>query len=677
MKLFTSVLILVSWLASFTTADRVLESKSLNSCQRGSLITASLFHVVITPNNSVATFNVNAVASVQGKVLFDVSLVVYGYQFIRQVVDPCSNSLDLPALCPMTPGDIEIKFNFKLGDALDQVPDIAYGIPDLDATVRAFVNMTDTGESVACVEADFSTGKTVEQLSVKWVTAIIIGIGLVSSACISLAGYGNAAAHLAANTLALFTYFQAQAIIGLTGITMPPIVDAWTLNFQWTMGIIRLGWMQNIFTWYQRATGGTPARIFDHLATSSVQVAKRSLDYIPGAASLVRRGFAMTKRANIELENGSFLVYGIQRVAFRSHIETTNLFITALTFFLIAIIFTCILVLLAKVVLDLFAKQAWIKHERFLEFRTEWQTILKGILLRVTLMGFAPMTILCLWEFTQVDSPALVVLAVFFLIFVTATLAMAAFRIVTIARHSNPVVTLFSDSRVLNKWGFLYIPYRASAYYFVVPQLVYVFVKGMFIALSQKSGPVQAVALIVIEAAALIATSVMRPFMDKSVNSFNIAIFVLNFLNSICLFIFTNVLGMPRMGPSVTGLVLFVANAAFSLILLLMIIISSALVFWRKNPDARYQFMADDRASFMKSKSSTQIDTMGQLDALAATARGDPTGHSRPVSRSSSEIAAQIYRPGPPQHAVSSSISSRSPHKDSQVDIRTAERQDA
>lgn len=677
MKFFTASLILFSWLAqlsSFATADKILESKSLNSCQRGSLLTASLFHVVVTPNNSMATINVNAVASVQGKVVFDVALNVYGYQFIRQVVNPCSGSLEIPSLCPMTPGDIDIKFTVPLGDALDQVPDIAYGIPDLDATVRAYVNMTSTGDSVACVEADFSTGKTVEQLSVKWVTAIIIGIGLVSSALISLAGYGNAAAHLAANTLALFTYFQAQAMIGLTGITMPPIVDAWTQNFQWSMGIIRLGWMQDIFTWYQRATGGTPARIFDHLATSSVQVAKRSLEYIPGAASLVRRGFAMSKRSNIELENGSFLVYGIQRVAFRSHIETTNLFLTALTFYIIFIVFACILILIAKLVLDLCAKQAWIKHERFLEFRTEWRTLLKGILLRLTLMGFAPITILCLWEFTQVDSAALVVLAVFFFLGVTATLALAAFRIITLARHSNPVVTLYSSPRILNKWGFLYIPYRATAYYFVVPQLVYILVKGMFIALSQKSGPVQAVALIVIEVAALIATSVMRPFMDKSVNSFNIAIFVLNFLNAICLFIFTNVLGMPSMGPSVTGLVVFVANAAFSLILLLMIIISSVLVFWRKNPDARYQFMADDRASFMKSKSSTQLDTMTQLEALAATARGDPTGHSRPVSRSSSELATQIYPPGPPMHAVSSSVSSRSPNKDSQVDIRTAER---
>ncbi|KAF4999368.1 hypothetical protein FGRMN_2509 [Fusarium graminum] len=675
MKLFTASLIFFSWLAHllpFAAADSYLESTSLNSCQQNSQLSATLFHVVITPNNSLVTINVNGVASVQGYVRFDVTLAVYGLSAIHKVIDPCTDLPEVGSLCPMAPGDLDIVMNFNLGNALDMVPDIAYGIPDLDAKVRANINMTSTGESVACVEANFSTGKTVEQLSVKWVTAIIIGIGLVSSAFISFAGYGNAAAHLAANTLALFTYFQAQAIIGLTAITMPPIVDAWTQNFQWSMGIIRMGWMQDIFTWYTRATGGKPSRIFDHLATASVQVSKRSLEYIPGAAALVRRSFARSKRSNIQLADGSFLVYGIQRVAFRSHIETTNLFLTGVVFFCIFLVFACILVLLFKLVLDLCAKQAWIKHDRFLEFRTEWRSILKGTLLRLTLMGFAPLTILCLWEFTQSDSPALVVLAVFFFLVVLITLSAAALNILRIARSRSPLVGLYSNSQILNKWGFLYIQYRATAYYFIVPQLVYILVKGAFVALSQKSGVTQAVALIVIEAAALIATSVMRPFMDKSVNSFNIAIFVFNFLNAIMLFIFTNVLGMPPMGPSVTGVVLFFANAAFSLILLIMIIVSSIVVFLRKNPDARYQFMADDRASFMKSRSSTQIDTMGQLDALAATARGDHAG-SRPVSRSSSNLVAPVY-PQERKHFASSSISSRSPQKDSQTDIRTTER---
>ncbi|KAF4984491.1 hypothetical protein FZEAL_339 [Fusarium zealandicum] len=608
------------------TAQRLLESSSLRSCQKDSGVSMSYFNVAVTPDNNTVTIKIVGDVAISGRVIFDVALNVYGHEFLRERMDPCNGDLELPGVCPMTPGPIDLPFNFPIDGALDQVPNIAYGIPDLDATVRAFVNMSDSGESVACVEADFSTGKTVDLPGVQWATAVIIGLGLIASAVVSLLGYANTAAHLAANTLSLLAYFQAQAIVGLTGIHMPPIALAWTQNFQWSMGIIRVGWMQDIFTWYQRATGGTPASLFNSLATTSVQVAKRSLDHAPQlVAGVAARGVsAMFKRANIELESGSYIVYGIQRVAFRAEIETTNLFLTGFVFFCIFVVLTVLLVTLFKGICDLCVRQSWIKRDRFLEFRTCWRTYLKGILLRLTLIGFPQMTILCLWEFTQVDSPAIVVLAVLCFLVMLLTLGSAAFRVVCITRGTtnyNPAFTLYSNSEVLNKWGFLYVQFSASSYYFIIPLLAYILIKGMFISLGQHNGLVQAVALIVIEAAALVASSVLRPWMDKSTSSFNIAICVVNFLNAIYLLIFVNEFDMPLMGPSIVGLILFVTNAAFSLILLIMLIVSTALIFWRKNPDARYQFMADDRASFMKSQ--TNVDTHTELDALAATARGD------------------------------------------------------
>lgn len=629
------LVLLTSLVASVSPVhgERILQSMSLNSCQDDSGFSATLFNVVFTPSNNSATINVAAVASIQGSVVFDVALNVYGYQFLREVINPCD--MDLNGLCPMNPGPVSMRTAVSLGDAADQIPGIAYTIPDLDATVRAYVNLSDTGESVACVEASFSNGKTVDLVGVKWATAIIAGVGLISAAVVSGMGHTNAAAHLAANTLSLFGYFQAQAIVGLTGVRMPPIVKAWTQNFMWSMGIIRVGWMQDVFTWYQRSTGGEPATLFHSLRRASVEVAKRSvkrsLDFTSPTAGIFKRTVhALAKRANIELDNGSFIVYGIQRVAFRARIETTNLFITGLTFFCLIVVFTMLFVAAFKGICELCVNQKWIKNDRFLDFRNGWLTVLKGILFRLTLIGFPQMTILCLWEFTQVDSPAMVVLAVFFFFGMLATLSWASFKVIRIARrsvamHRNPAYILFSDPQALNKWGFLYVQFRASAYYFIVPILIYTLIKGMFIAFGQHVGIVQAIALIVIEAAALIAASVMRPWMDKSTNSFNIAIYVINFLNAIFLLIFTNVFGAPGLVSGIVGVVLFILNAAFSLILLLMIIISSAVIWWRKNPDAKYQFMADDRVSFMKSQ--TQLNTTTELDALAATARGDKAGY--------------------------------------------------
>lgn len=69
----------------------------------------------------------------------------------------------------------------------------------------------------------------------------------------------------------------------------------------------------------------------------------------------------------------------------------------------------------------------------------------------------------------------------------------------------------------------------------------YCFVKGLFIGLGQNSGIAQAIGFVIIEAAVLIASSVMRPWMDKKMNTFNISIAVVNFLNAICLLILTDI----------------------------------------------------------------------------------------------------------------------------------------
>ena len=81
------------------------------------------------------------------------------------------------------------------------------------------------------------------------------------------------------------------------------------------------------------------------------------------------------------------------------------------------------------------------------------------------------------------------------------------------------------------------------------------------------------------------------------------------------------------------GVIFFVINAAFSLVLLLMLLVSSGFALFTKNPDTRYQPMRDDRGSFIKSQ--TQLTT--ELDALGATARGEGKG-THPYTQSRSRI---------------------------------------
>jgi uncharacterized membrane protein len=243
------------------------------------------------------------------------------------------------------------------------------------------------------------------------------------------------------------------------------------------------------------------------------------------------------------------------------------------------------------------------------------------------------MCVLCLWEITQRDSAAEVILAIVIFISMTATLGWAALKVIRLAKrsvemHKNPAYMLYSDPKCLNKWGFLYVQYRATAYYFVIPILGYILIKAMFIAFAQNAPVVQAVALVIIEAVFLIGVSVVRPWMDKKTNVFNISIAAINFINVVFLLVFTSVFGQPGIVTGVMGVIFFIYNAVFALVLLILVLIASVYAIASKNPETRYQPMRDDRGSFIKSNS--QLTT--ELDALGATARGDvkaPYGKNR------------------------------------------------
>jgi hypothetical protein len=158
------------------------------------------------------------------------------------------------------------------------------------------------------------------------------------------------------------------------------------------------------------------------------------------------------------------------------------------------------------------------------------------------------MAVLCLWELTVIDSPAEVVLALFFFFSMTAILSWACWKVYQIAKrsiHKNPADLLFSDNDILNRWGFLYVQFKATAYYFIGPFLLYILLKAMFISFGQKKGVIQAVALVLIELAALVAVGYFRPWMDKRTNIFNISICTINLLNAIFLLVFSNVFNQP------------------------------------------------------------------------------------------------------------------------------------
>ena len=530
----------------------MLTSTSLNPCQANNQFSATLFDVVFTPNNGTLTWDINGVSTITGNVSIEMSVVAYGLNVYSNTINPCE-SAQLIGMCPMREGPLDMNSNAQLSQsALSGIPGITYTVPDLDAKVQVYFKDYNSGVSLACVEAELSNGKTVDQKAVAWVLAVISGLALVCSAVTSGLGHSNTAAHVAANALGLFGYFQAQAFIGLTAVPLPPIVASWTQNFQWSMGIIGVDFIQAICTWYQRSTGGTPSEILSDLATTSVQVEKRALDAVHFMAK--RAGDLITRTNSGSMTgtdtSNTVIIRGIQRVGFRANIESTNIFLTGYIFFLVFVSFTVLGVVLFKFICEGLVKAGRLRHDQFQDFRNGWTTVLKGIMYRIVLIGFPQMVVLCLWEFTQNDSAAEMVLAIITLFTMIGILGWASSKVIRLARrsiamHKNPAYILYSDPVSLNKWGFLYVQFKATAYFFVVPVLLYIFVKGVFIALAQSSGVAQAVALLIIEAVFLIAVSILTPYMDKKTNVFNISICVINFISAVFLLVFSNVFNQP------------------------------------------------------------------------------------------------------------------------------------
>ena len=381
-----NILLVPILLASFTSAERLIESSSLNPCQSNSGFTATLFDVVFTPDNGTLTYNINGVSTITGKIIADLQAIAYGYTAFNQTIDPCTNA-DLSSLCPMSPGQIIINSNSQFSsDVVSNIPGIAYGVPDLDGLVRIYITSAATGERLACVEAELSNGKTVDQKAVQWTIAVIAGLGLLVSAVTSGLGHSNTAAHVAANALSLFGFFQAQAMIGMTAVELPPIVQSWTQNFQWSMGIVSIKFMQNILTWYQRSTGGTPSTLLSNLATTSVEVQKRSLK--TAERLIMDTYYALNRRQSTPSSTPTTastltILKGIKRVGFRANIETTNIFLTGLAFFVAFVVLVAVCVTLFKAFCELAVKAGWLKGEKFQDFRNGWKIVLKGILFRL------------------------------------------------------------------------------------------------------------------------------------------------------------------------------------------------------------------------------------------------------------------------------------------------------
>ncbi|KAJ5907913.1 hypothetical protein N7495_000595 [Penicillium taxi] len=603
-------------------ATKLLQAKSLTPCSDDGQIGIDYFSIVFTPGNNSAAVSFEGSIQYTGYVLLDVEVLAYGYQILSKTVDPCSFGT-VSGLCPLKLTSLSIPSATLTvaSDALSGLPDITYSVPDLDAIVRLKVVTKDTKTAISCVETRVTNDKTVDQEAVAWVLSVITGVGLVTSIILSILGHFNIATHITFRTLLLLGFMQSQAMAGLSAVQFPPIAQSYTQMFEWSVGIVHANFLNTICTWFQRATGGTPSTLLAEDGKESVFLAKRAFSE---SAKLISRSYDTTVNGTEQT------VRGIERVGFRINIPKTNVFMTSYLFYYFVAVCMIIVVLFFSMVLPAINKKARSTQIERGGSTTDWKTFLRGSLYRVVALGYPQICALAMWEMVVRDSAAEVVLAITMWLIMSAVLAFAAFKVVhrgfsSRALNESPAYTLYSDPVCMTKWGFLYINYKAQYYWFMVPALVYTVVKGMIIAFAQTNWEAQAIVLLILEAGMLVATCVVRPYMDRQANSFAITNCVFIFINSIFSLVFSGIFDAPQMVSSVMAVLWALFSAVWTLTLLIWLLISFYYAFTLKEPTEKYKRI-DSRNSFRLSENRMTTELL----PLEKTARGDD---SPPSSR--------------------------------------------
>lgn len=578
--------------------------------------TAQFFDVRYYPHNKTVVFKIDATTTIDDKVTIEAEIIAYGLKISKMTIDPCS--LDQAGICPLSPGRIDIESTYVIdSDATNQIPGIAYTVPDLDAQVRVVVygqNDTTKEKPLACVQAILSNGKTVQTKYASWPIAAISGVGVLTSGFVSVIGYSTTATHIASNSISLFIYFQNLAITAMMGVSrVPPMAAAWTQNFQWSMGIINAEFMQKIFDWYVQATKGISTVVISNKDILSISVQKKkrgisiasSSDYNFDAITDDSKLYTTNERNSENYSAKILVLRGIQRVAYLANIELSNFFLTGTVFFLFFLFVIVIGLIFFKSLLEVLTRARLMPEtSNFFQYRKNWGQIIKGTLYRLSIIAFPQICLLTIWEFTQVDSPAVVVDAVVIFLIFLGLLSYGTTRVLLKGLESKrlyktPAYLLYGDSTFLNKFGFLYAQFKVDTFWWLFVLLCYSFLRSLFVAVLQEQGKAQAMIIFIIELFYFIALCWIKPYLDKRTNIFNIAIHLVNLINAFFFLFFSNLFKQPAVVSSVMAVILFVLNAAFALFLLIFTIVTCALALIHRNPDVRYQPMKDDRVSFI------------------------------------------------------------------------------
>ncbi|KAI9668433.1 MAG: hypothetical protein M1831_001187 [Alyxoria varia] len=599
-------------------ATDVLSTKGFMSCLDDSKVKLKKMDIQFDKSTNQVNFDVGGRSQLEQNVTAVLSISAYGKQIYSKSFDPCKNDPHVEQLCPVPKGDFSAAGKYKIPESYSSmIPAIAYNVPDLDAKSKMQLKTKDGNgkeQDIACYESNVTNDKTAEVPGVSYAAAAIAAGALLVSGLSALAGGASkgAGSQSSPTFTEVIWYFQGIAMNGMMSVQHPSVYRSFTSNFAFSTGFVPWTGMQKSIDNFRSKTGG-------NLTGDSVENLENSqlIFQQPGSSSdlnkraivddLVKRALVFARDVETSVNGSSTgddsgakgsedakeqkYVKGIEAYVAKFVVPKSNTFMTVLLIFAIVLAAIAAGILLFKAILE-----AWALFGKFpkklTSFRKHYWWILAKTNTNLILVLYGVWTLYCVFQFTQGDSWAAKVLAGVTLGLFTLILVGFTWKIWSIANkfkklEGDSSAGLHENKEVWRKYSIFYDNYKKNYWWIFVPAIVYMFLKGCFLAGANNHSLTQTAGLLIVEALFLILLLWLRPYSLKSGNWINISIQVVRVVSVVCILVFVEQLGFSQTTQTVTGVALIVVQGVLTGVLGILIAVNAIINCVKMNPHRR------------------------------------------------------------------------------------------
>lgn len=544
----------------------------------------------------------------------------------------------------------------------DQIPAIAWTVPNLEAYARVELINEKTNESAACLQATLSNGKTTQQTAVKWASGMFtLAAGVVALVHSMLVNSVSPALYRWFDVLFLY---QTAAAAGMMHLNYPLAFSNFVQNFYWSFALFHAEPMQNSINDMRNRTGGHLG--FD--AHSDVQYINRKLSpynvqsmvdmsSMIGNAPALKSFFTSHAISNVAVRElvrrapmpslvdqnqTTDLTTGIPQYVETRSIPYANAYDTIFFFFLAFVaIVLAFHALLALPVLAFSRSSPTNAVTRWAtRLRSAYWNLLCANLLRACLVFFFPIFIFAFYQWTigKGDSGLSIFFGVLGVLFIAVPLCVVFFLSLRRAKRESPekpgVSLLYTDFHFFQSAGVLYRPFKAQRWFFwFAPYVLAMFARAAFIGFGQRNPWAQVIGCLVVEALLFVSLIVFRPEKRRSGNLLSIVLSLFRMILFGLLIAFLETLHVKPIPRTVIGIVEIAIVGIPTVFLFISLIWNTFYgILWRRHKTPGPEDGAElERASFDEDRGEKRAPVaLTPTDSESHDSSGPPTPPNEP-----------------------------------------------